>query len=145
MGYSKVDGRVVAELKNIVGAQYVWTDNEKMEPYSHDAVTGDQGYPAPHPQAGKVMDLLAVFPSAAAIAIVPNSQDNAGRYFADVRGVHGQQRGIRCDGKKKNHGLLQSVVLCRRTADSDVHHARASMPCSASLAFMALKVVRLGS
>jgi glycolate oxidase len=42
MVYSKVDGRIVAELKNIVGGKYVWTDSEKMEPYSHDAVTGEE-------------------------------------------------------------------------------------------------------
>ncbi len=42
MNYRKVDGRIVAELKTIVGAKHVWTDPEKMEPYSHDAVTGDK-------------------------------------------------------------------------------------------------------
>ncbi|HWQ61592.1 MAG TPA: FAD-binding oxidoreductase, partial [Negativicutes bacterium] len=42
MTYSKIDGRIVDELKGIVGAKYVWTDPEKMEPYSHDAVTGDK-------------------------------------------------------------------------------------------------------
>ncbi len=42
MKYSKVDDRIVAELQEIVGAKYVLTDREKLEPYSHDAVTGDK-------------------------------------------------------------------------------------------------------
>lgn len=42
MAYNKVDERIVAELRKIVGEKYVWTDEEKLEPYSHDAVTGEK-------------------------------------------------------------------------------------------------------
>lgn len=40
--YHSVDGDVLAELKAIVGEKYVWTDRDKLEPYSHDEVTGDK-------------------------------------------------------------------------------------------------------
>jgi glycolate oxidase len=42
MAYRKIDERVVNELKRIVGGKQVFTDAEKMEPYSHDAVTGEE-------------------------------------------------------------------------------------------------------
>jgi glycolate oxidase len=38
--YNRVTEAVIAELKSIAGARYVWTDADKLEPYSHDAVTG---------------------------------------------------------------------------------------------------------
>lgn len=37
--YNPVTETVVAEFKKIVGEKYVWTNPEKMEPYSHDEVT----------------------------------------------------------------------------------------------------------
>jgi glycolate oxidase len=40
--YNPVTDEVVEELKKIVGAKYVYTDREKMEPYSHDEVTGPE-------------------------------------------------------------------------------------------------------
>jgi len=38
--YHPVDEAAIAELQQIVGEKYVWTDPEKLEPYSHDEVTG---------------------------------------------------------------------------------------------------------
>ena len=40
--YSPLDENAIAELKQIVGDKYVWTDRDKMEPYSHDEVTGEK-------------------------------------------------------------------------------------------------------
>jgi glycolate oxidase len=40
--YNSVTNDVIEELKLIVGAKYVYTDKEKMEPYSHDEVTGPE-------------------------------------------------------------------------------------------------------
>ena len=40
--YNPVDADVVAELKQIAGDKNVWLDREKMEDYSHDAVTGEK-------------------------------------------------------------------------------------------------------
>ena len=40
--YNPVDMTVIAELKTIVGEKFVWTDPDKMEPYSHDEVTGEK-------------------------------------------------------------------------------------------------------
>jgi len=39
-GYNSVTEEVLAQLRRIVGDKFVWTDPEKMEPYSHDEVTG---------------------------------------------------------------------------------------------------------
>lgn len=38
--YHSVTKRIIDELKSIVGEKYVWTDHDKLEPYSHDEVTG---------------------------------------------------------------------------------------------------------
>ena len=40
--YHRVDATIISELQQIVGAQAVWTDPGKMEPYSHDEVTGEK-------------------------------------------------------------------------------------------------------
>ncbi|MBP2653187.1 MAG: FAD-binding protein [Firmicutes bacterium] len=40
--YNSVSGKVIYQLKEIVGDKYVYTDNEKMEPYSHDEVAGSE-------------------------------------------------------------------------------------------------------
>jgi glycolate oxidase len=40
--YNPVDAEVITELKRIVGEKNVWLDREKMEDYSHDAVTGEK-------------------------------------------------------------------------------------------------------
>lgn len=40
--YNPLDPSALAELKQIVGEKYVWTDREKLEPYSHDEVTGEK-------------------------------------------------------------------------------------------------------
>ena len=40
--YHPVDATIIFELQQIVGAQAVWTDRDKMEPYSHDEVTGEK-------------------------------------------------------------------------------------------------------
>ncbi len=42
MAYRKIDEQIVNELRSIVGTKNVFTDAEKMEPYSHDAVTGEE-------------------------------------------------------------------------------------------------------
>lgn len=42
MVFNKVDGRILEELRSIVGAKHVWTDRDKLEPYTHDAVTGEK-------------------------------------------------------------------------------------------------------
>ncbi|MGE1062451.1 FAD-binding oxidoreductase [Megasphaera paucivorans] len=42
MNFNKVDEKVVKRLKEVVGDNYVLTDPEKMESYSHDEVTGDK-------------------------------------------------------------------------------------------------------
>ena len=39
--YNPVDSATIAELIQIVGEKYVWTDRDKLEPYSHDEVTGE--------------------------------------------------------------------------------------------------------
>lgn len=38
--YNSVNINIINELKNLIGAMYVWTDPDKLEPYSHDEVTG---------------------------------------------------------------------------------------------------------
>ena len=40
--FNPVNAEVITELKQIVGEKYVWMDLEKMEPYSHDEVTGEK-------------------------------------------------------------------------------------------------------
>ena len=40
--YNPLDPSALAELKQIVGETYVWTVREKLEPYSHDEVTGEK-------------------------------------------------------------------------------------------------------
>ena len=40
--YHPVDATIISELQQIVGAPAVWTDRDKMEPYSHDEVTGEK-------------------------------------------------------------------------------------------------------
>ncbi len=40
--YGTVDQEVITKLKAIVGDQYVVTDDEKMEPYSHDEVAEEE-------------------------------------------------------------------------------------------------------
>lgn len=40
--YSSVDESVKKALSTIVGEKYVWTDPDKLEPYSHDEVTGEK-------------------------------------------------------------------------------------------------------
>ncbi|VBB09221.1 Hypothetical protein LUCI_4511 [Lucifera butyrica] len=40
--YNKVTQNMLRELKEIIGERSVWTSPEKMEPYSHDAVTGEK-------------------------------------------------------------------------------------------------------
>ena len=40
--YNPVDDSTVAELKSIIGDKYVWTEKDKMEPFSHDEVTGEK-------------------------------------------------------------------------------------------------------
>ena len=40
--YNPVDAAILTELKAIVGEKYVWTDRDKLEPYSHDEVTGEK-------------------------------------------------------------------------------------------------------
>lgn len=40
--YNSLDQVAIAELKQIVGEKSVWTDHDKMEPYSHDEVTGEK-------------------------------------------------------------------------------------------------------
>ena len=40
--YNPVDSATIAELIQIVGEKYVWTDRDKLEPYSHDEVTGEK-------------------------------------------------------------------------------------------------------
>ncbi|HMM19309.1 MAG TPA: FAD-linked oxidase C-terminal domain-containing protein [Selenomonadales bacterium] len=40
--YHSVTVEIVAALKDIVGDKHVWTDPERMEPYSHDEVTGEK-------------------------------------------------------------------------------------------------------
>ena len=40
--YNKIDDEIIKRLKDIVGKQYVFTDPEKMEPYSHDEVAEEE-------------------------------------------------------------------------------------------------------
>ena len=40
--YNQISDSIVVRLKSIVGEKFVCTDLDKMEPYSHDAVTGKQ-------------------------------------------------------------------------------------------------------
>ncbi len=61
--YHAVDEAVIAELKQIVGEKYVWLDREKMEDYSHDAVTGEKYTHYPEAvvfpgQTGQVAEIL---------------------------------------------------------------------------------------
>ena len=42
MKYNSVNIEVIKELQNIVGARYVYTDHDKVEPYTHDEVTGSE-------------------------------------------------------------------------------------------------------
>ncbi|MBP2655872.1 MAG: FAD-binding protein [Firmicutes bacterium] len=45
--YNAVTSEVVEELKKIVGEKYVYTDQDKLEPYSHDEVTDPHYVKAP--------------------------------------------------------------------------------------------------
>ncbi|WP_312562369.1 FAD-binding oxidoreductase [Anaerospora sp.] len=60
--YSKVTPAVVAELSQIVGEKYIITDKEKMEDYSHDAVTGDKyvSYPEVLVLPGTATEIAAI-------------------------------------------------------------------------------------
>lgn len=40
--YNLVSTATIDKLKSIVGEKYVWTDHDKLEPYSHDEVTGEK-------------------------------------------------------------------------------------------------------
>ena len=40
--YNLLDSAAIAELKQIVGEKHVWTEHDKLEPYSHDEVTGEK-------------------------------------------------------------------------------------------------------
>ena len=40
--WNKLDEAAIADLKRIVGEKYVWVDRDKLEPYSHDEVTGEK-------------------------------------------------------------------------------------------------------
>ena len=40
--YNKVDKKIIKKLKEIVGEQFVITDEEKIEPYSHDEVAEEE-------------------------------------------------------------------------------------------------------
>ena len=40
--YNKIDDEIIQRLKEIVGDQYVSSDSEKMEPYSHDEVADEE-------------------------------------------------------------------------------------------------------
>ncbi len=40
--YNKVDNEILRTLEGIVGEQYVITDTEKMEQYSHDEVADEE-------------------------------------------------------------------------------------------------------
>ena len=39
MAKGKVSPELIEQFKQIVGEKYVYTDKEKLEPYSHDEVT----------------------------------------------------------------------------------------------------------
>ena len=83
MAYNKVDERIIAELKKIVGEKYVWTDPEKLEPYSHDAVTGDKhiGYPEAVVLPATTAEIAAVV-KLANRALIPVTPRGAGTGFA---------------------------------------------------------------
>lgn len=38
-GKGKVSPELIEQFKQIVGEKYVYTDKDKLEPYSHDEVT----------------------------------------------------------------------------------------------------------
>ena len=40
--YNKIDQDILKRLRDIVGEQFVITDEEKMEPYSHDEVAEEE-------------------------------------------------------------------------------------------------------
>lgn len=61
--YNSVDGSTIQELGQIVGERYVWIDRDKLEPYSHDEVTGEKYIRFPEvvvlPEtAGQVAEIL---------------------------------------------------------------------------------------
>ena len=61
--YHPVDEAVIIELKQIVGEKFVWSDRDKMEPYSHDEVTGEKYIHYPEAvvlpeNAGQVADII---------------------------------------------------------------------------------------
>ena len=39
MAKGKVTPEIIEELKKIVGEKFVYTDKDKLDPYSHDEVT----------------------------------------------------------------------------------------------------------
>ena len=43
--YNRVDAEIVSQLEAIVGSSYVFTDCERMEPYSHDETAGLSAWP----------------------------------------------------------------------------------------------------
>ena len=61
--YHPLDEDAIFALKQIVGTKYIWTDQDKMEPYSHDEVTGEKYIHYPEAvvlpeNAGQVADIL---------------------------------------------------------------------------------------
>lgn len=73
--YNSVDGKVIAELKVIVGEKFVWTDTEKLEPYSHDEVTGNKYIRFPEavvlPKTAEEVSNIVKLANKALIPIVP--------------------------------------------------------------------------
>jgi glycolate oxidase len=58
--YNRIDAEVVAQLQAIVGSSYVFTDSERMEPYSHDETAGLSAWPEVVVKAGSRDEIAAI-------------------------------------------------------------------------------------
>ena len=67
MAKGKVSPELIEQFKQIVGEKYVYTDKDKLEPYSHDEVT-DPHY-MKEPQVVVLRLLLKKFPKSLSSAM----------------------------------------------------------------------------
>ena len=90
MDMKPVDAELLAELRHAVGDQYVLTDEEAKEPYSHDETQNLSAVPEVVVRAGSTEDVSAVLrlASAAGVPVTPRGA-GTGKHGAAVPTVGG--------------------------------------------------------
>ena len=73
--FKSVSTTIIDNLKDIVGEKYVWTDPDKLEPYSHDEVTGEKYIKVPEavvlPRTAEEISKIVKLANRELIPIVP--------------------------------------------------------------------------